>query len=131
MNVSGHCCEHCTFVFEFVKNEFHRAFGGIFVVNDSQCLLRITSTRIVAKFGQCYFLILLNLPVLNMVALLCKVVVRARRYKHQRSHDLTHLLHAARGLPYVLCFFLQPVYDKRKVIAILPYTQIPDTDELR
>ena len=27
--------------------------------------------------------------------------------------------------------FLQPVYDKRKVIAILPYSQIPETDELR
>ena len=28
-------------------------------------------------------------------------------------------------------FIFQPVYDKRKVIAILPYNQIPETDELR
>lgn len=27
--------------------------------------------------------------------------------------------------------FLQPVEDRRRVRAILPYTKVPDTDEIR
>jgi len=29
------------------------------------------------------------------------------------------------------CMFVQPVYDTKKVIAILTYNQMPETDELR
>ena len=28
-------------------------------------------------------------------------------------------------------FFIQPVYDKKKVKSILTYNQMPETDELR
>jgi len=30
-----------------------------------------------------------------------------------------------------MCVYVQPVYDTKKVIAILTYNQMPETDELR
>lgn len=30
-----------------------------------------------------------------------------------------------------VCVFPQPVEDRRRVRAILPYTKVPDTDEIR
>lgn len=32
---------------------------------------------------------------------------------------------------FFLCMFPQPVEDRRRVRAILPYTKVPDTDEIR
>jgi hypothetical protein len=30
-----------------------------------------------------------------------------------------------------VCYVVQPVNDRRRVIALLPYQKMPDTDELR
>ena len=75
-----------------------------------------------------------------MVGLLCKMASSLGWKKDKDTSEVTPpISHRREGehrlsqynLQYAFCFLLQPVYDKRKVIAILPYSQIPETDELR